>query len=119
MLNRLGVNSVLSMAYHPQTDGTTKRVNQEIKSYLAIYCHAHPETWKKAIPTMEFTHNNRRHADQHQTPFELMQGESPKALPLTFKNTKFPAINDKIKQLLADQEEALAAHKLAQTRIVE
>ena len=58
MLNRLGINSVLSMAYHPQTDGTTKRANQEIEAYLAIYCHVHPETWKKAIPTMEFTHNN-------------------------------------------------------------
>ena len=58
MLNRLEVNSVLSTAYHPQMDGTTKRVNQEIEAYLAIYCHSHPETWKKAIPTMEFTHNN-------------------------------------------------------------
>ena len=48
-----------------------------------------------------------------------MQGESPKALLSTFKNTKFLAIDDKIRQLLADQEEALAAHELAQTRIVE
>ena len=102
MLNRLGVNSVLSTGYHPQTDGTTERVNQEIKANLAIYYHAHPETWKKAIPTMEFTHNNQRHANCHQTPFELMQGESPKALPSTFKNMKFPAIDDKIKQLLAN-----------------
>ena len=30
MLNRLGINSVLSTAYHPQTDRTTERVNQEI-----------------------------------------------------------------------------------------
>ena len=119
MLNRLGVNSVLLMAYHPQTDRTTKRVNQEIEAYLAIYCHAHLETWKKAISTMEFTHNNQRHANQHQTPFKLMQGESPKALPSTFENTKFPAIDDKIKQSLANQEEALAAHELARTRIAE
>ena len=48
-----------------------------------------------------------------------MQGESPKALQSTFENTKFPAINDKLKQLLADREEALAAHELARTRIVE
>ena len=102
MLNRLGVNSVLSTAYHPQTDRTTERVNQEIEAYLAIYCHAHPESWKKAIPTMIFTHNNQRHADQHQTPSELMQGESPKALPSTFENTKFPAIDDRFKQLIAD-----------------
>jgi Integrase zinc binding domain/Integrase core domain len=58
MLSRLGVNSVLSTAYHPQTDGTTERVNQEIEAYLAIYCHSHPETWKKSLATLEFTHNN-------------------------------------------------------------
>jgi transposase InsO family protein len=58
MLSRLGVNLVLSTAYHPQTDRTTECVNQEIKVYLAIYCHSHPETWKKNLATMEFTHNN-------------------------------------------------------------
>jgi transposase InsO family protein len=36
MLSRLGVNLVLSTAYHPQTDRTTERVNQEIEVYLAI-----------------------------------------------------------------------------------
>jgi transposase InsO family protein len=55
MLSRLGVNSVLSTAYHPQTDGTMERINQ---AYLAIYCHSHPETWKKNLATLEFTHKN-------------------------------------------------------------
>jgi transposase InsO family protein len=36
MLSRLKVNLVLSTAYHPQTDGTTECVNQEIEAYLAI-----------------------------------------------------------------------------------
>jgi transposase InsO family protein len=44
MLSRLGINSALSMAYHPQTDRTTEWVNQEIEAYLAIYCHSHLET---------------------------------------------------------------------------
>jgi hypothetical protein len=119
MLSRLGVNLVLSTAYHPQTDGTTERVNQEIEAYLAIYCHSHPETWKKSLATLEFTHNNRRHADRPKTSFEIIQGESPKALPLTYKNTKFPSIDDKVKQMMADRDEALAAHELARTRMAE
>jgi transposase InsO family protein len=72
MLSRPGVNLVLSTAYHPQTDGTTEQVNQEIKAYLAIYCHSHPETWKKNLATLEFTHNNRRHADRPKTSFEII-----------------------------------------------
>jgi hypothetical protein len=88
MLSRLEVNLVLSTAYHPQTDGTMERVNQEIEAYLAIYCHSHLETWKKNLATMEFTHNNWRHADRPKTSFEIIQGESPKALLLTYENTK-------------------------------
>jgi hypothetical protein len=118
-VTKLGVNSVLLTAYHPQMDGTTEHVNQEIEAYLAIYCHSHPETWKKNLATMEFTHNNQRHADQPKTLFEIIQGESPKALPLTYENTKFPSINDKIKQMMTDRDKALAAHKLAQARIAE
>jgi hypothetical protein len=102
MLSRLGVNLVLSTAYHPQMDGTTERINQEIEAYLAIYWHSHLETWKKNLATMEFTHNNRRHADRPKTLFEIIQGESLKALPLTYKNTKFPSIDDKIKQMMTD-----------------
>jgi Integrase zinc binding domain/Chromo (CHRromatin Organisation MOdifier) domain len=119
MLSRLGVNLVLSTAYHPQMDGTTEHINQEIEAYLAIYCHSHPETWKKNLATMEFTHNNRRHADWPKTSFEIIQGESPKALPLTYENTKFPSIDDKIKQIMTDRDEALAAHELARARIAE
>jgi transposase InsO family protein len=64
MLSRLGVNSVLSMAYHPQTDGTTERVSQEIEAYLAIYCHSHPEkTWQQwSLPiTIGDTQIDQRH----------------------------------------------------------
>jgi transposase InsO family protein len=119
MLSRLGVNSVLSTAYHSQTDETMERVNQETEAYLAIYCHSHLETWKKNLATMEFTHNNRGHADRPKTSFEIIQGESPKALPLMYKNTKFLSIDDKIKQMMTDHDKALAAHELAQARIAE
>ena len=119
LLRLLGVKSALSTAYHPQTDGTTERVNQEIETYLSIYCAAHPEEWTTALHLLEFTHNNRRHADRLKTPFELMFGNSPTAVPYSFQNTRFPAIEDKMKKLIRDREEALAAHELARTRMIE
>ena len=33
LLILLGIKSALSRAYHPQTDGTTEQVNQEIEAY--------------------------------------------------------------------------------------
>ena len=62
LLKLLGITSALSTAYHPQTDGTTERVNQEIEAYLSIYCASHPDEWPQALHTLEFTHNNRQHA---------------------------------------------------------
>ena len=114
----LVITSALPTAYHPQMDGATERVNQEIEAYLSIYCTSHPENWPSALHTMEFTHNNRRHADRQKTPFELMFGSPPIALPYTFENTKFPNLEDKMKTLQRNREEALAAHELARTRMI-
>jgi transposase InsO family protein len=58
LLKLLGIKSNLTTAYHPQTDGTTERVNQEIKAYLSIYCSVHPTEWKNSLSMLEFTHNN-------------------------------------------------------------
>ena len=53
------------------------------------------------------------------TPFELMFGDSPVSIPHSFENTRFPAIEDKMKRLIKDREEALAAHELARNRMIE
>jgi len=119
LLKLLGIKSSLTTAYHPQSDGATERTNQEIEAYLSIYCSTHPETWKESLPMVEFTHNNRRHADRLKTPFELMLGESPLAIPITFENTKYPSVEERIKNLVTSREEALAAHELARNRMAD
>jgi hypothetical protein len=117
LLKLLNIKSNLTMAYHPQSDRATERVNQEIKAYLSIYCTSHPENWLHSLSTLEFTHNNRRHTEQIHSPFELIQGDSPISIPITFSHMKFPTIKEKIKQMINDREEALTAHELARTRI--
>ena len=37
-LNKLlGIKTASSIAYHPQTDGQTERINQEIEQYLRLF----------------------------------------------------------------------------------
>jgi hypothetical protein len=37
LYQNLGIEANPSTAYHPQTDGQTERVNQELEEYLRIY----------------------------------------------------------------------------------
>jgi hypothetical protein len=119
LLKLLEIKSNLTTAYHPQTDSATERVNQKIEAYLLIYCSAHPTKWENSLSTLEFTHNNQQHADQTHTSFELMNGKAPVAIPMTFENTKFPSVAEKIKNLVTSREEALAAHELARSCMAE
>ena len=48
----------LSTAYHPQTDGQTERTNQEVETYLHIFCANNPHQWSKFLTAAEFQHNS-------------------------------------------------------------
>ena len=89
LLKLLKIKYSLTTAYHPQSDGAMERVNQEIEAYISIFFTNNPEDWSNMLSTMEFMQNNRRHADRIHTPFELMLGTTPVAIPLTFEHTKY------------------------------
>jgi hypothetical protein len=97
LLKLLNIKLNLTTAYHPQSDGATERVNQEIEAYLSIYCTSHPEDWLHSLSTLEFTHNNRRHAEWIHSPFKLIQGDNPISIPITFSHTKYLTIEEKMK----------------------
>ena len=92
----------MTTAYHPQSDGATERVNQEIEAYISIFCTNNPEEWSNMLATLEFTHNNRRHADRQNTPFELMLRITPVAIPLSFENMKYLTIKERMKKLIQE-----------------
>ncbi len=74
---KLGVKSSLSTAFHPQTDGQTERVNQELEQYLRIFCNFQQDNWAELIPFMEFAHNTRSHSATGKSPFMIWYGYHP------------------------------------------
>jgi hypothetical protein len=47
-----------SSAYHPQTDGQTKRVNQILKDMLRGCTLKDNQSWDKCLSYVEFSYNN-------------------------------------------------------------
>ena len=68
-------------AYHPQMDEETKRVNQELETYLRLFTLNKPEEWSTLLPMAEFTHNSTTHSVTQRTLFSLMMGYEPRAYP--------------------------------------
>jgi hypothetical protein len=109
----LVIKLAMSTAYHPQTDGEIKHVNQELKVYLRVFCSNNPETWKGFLPTAEFAHNQKFHSAVKNTTFFLIMGSHPRAIPLAYAKTDVPAVEQRIAQLQKAHNKALASHELA------
>ncbi|KAJ3576605.1 hypothetical protein NP233_g306 [Leucocoprinus birnbaumii] len=109
----LDIEPAYSTAYHPQTDGSTERFNQEIETYLSIATTNNPTRWSAYIHIYEFTHNNRPHAGRSETPFQLMMGTTPKAIPSDVEPSDNPSADERLDRLQAARNRALFAHKRA------
>ena len=113
ILDAIGIKHKMSNAYHPQTDGQTECYNQELEAYLWIYCTYKPDDWSNKLSLAQFAHNARMHDTIKQSPFQLIYGTKPVALPEASEKTNSPVANDCMNQLYKSREEALAAHDLA------
>ena len=78
-LNRLlGIKTSASTAYHPESDGQTERVNQEVEQYLRLFVNYRQNDWVDWLPAAEFAINNRVHASTRLTPFFADTGRHPR-----------------------------------------
>lgn len=63
-----------SLAYHPQTDGQTERVNQILEDMLRACALKNTKSWDKYLPYAEFSYNNSYQANLKMAPFEALYG---------------------------------------------
>lgn len=61
----------MTTAYHPQADGQTERVNQELKQYLRCYVDFNLDDWSDLLPVAEFAYNNQAHESTKTSPFSV------------------------------------------------
>jgi len=66
------------MAYHPQTDGQTERINQELEQYLRVFIDHRQEQWLDWLEMAEFIYNNKIHTTTKISPFKANYGQDPR-----------------------------------------
>jgi hypothetical protein len=71
----LGTNLLKSLAYHPQTDGQTERVNQVLEDLLRACVISFPEKWDECLKLVEFSYNNNYQENIQMVPFEALYGK--------------------------------------------
>ena len=117
LYQKCGIEMKAMTAYCPQSNGEAERVNQEIGTYLRMYCVEKPTDWSLYLADAQFAHNSRIHSTHGQTPFYLLHGYEPTAYPSDIANTPGLA-EERLEQLAANRDKAVIVHKRAQEAMI-
>jgi transposase InsO family protein len=63
-----------SFAYHPQTDGQTKRVNRILEDMLRACALQYGRSWDKSLSYAEFSYYNSYQESLKMAPFKMLYG---------------------------------------------
>ena len=113
----LGIESKLSIAFHPQIDRQTKRVNQELEQYLGMFIDHRQEQWPEWLKIAEFAYNNKAHSS---TQTMLFKTNYEQDLRIEFegrKKGKSERAKIFMKEMKEIQEEAKAVLEKVQEEI--
>jgi len=115
--NLLGIQTKLSTAYHPQTDGQTERINQELEQYLRVFIDHRQEQWPDWLGMAEFAYNNKIHAATKILPFKANYGQDPRMGFERRRKGKYKVAGKFIERIKKIQEETKAVLGKAQKEI--
>ena len=76
-----GIDHELSTSYHPQTNGSSERMNKTVIQCLQFHVECNQKGWVKALPKVQFNIMNSINASTSFSPFMLKTGRSPCLLP--------------------------------------
>ena len=73
----LRVKLAATTMYHPQEDGQTERINQELEQFLRLFINQRQDDWDNLLPFTEFQYNNHIHSTTQNVSFFLDTGQIP------------------------------------------
>jgi hypothetical protein len=114
-LNKLlGIQTKLSTTYHPQTDGQTEWMNQEIEQYLRMFVDYHQTNWPEWLALAEFSYNNKIQTSTRVSPFYANYGYTSQMGVEPCRETKVQSVEEFVQRMKKIQAETEAALHKAQ-----
>jgi len=120
MYKKLNITVTLLTAYHPQMDGQTERVNQDLETYLRLFINHRQDNWAKWLHLAEFAYNNQQHSTTKVSPFMANNLSQPRwSLEGKFENMTHPAAEEQLKEMREMENELKACLDMAADKMKE
>ena len=114
-LNRiLGIETRLSMVFHPQMDGQMEQMNQELEQYLRFFVDHRQKEWLEWLALAEFAVNNKVHMTTKVLPFMANYGRELRMGGNIRKRGKVEKVTKFVERMKKAHEEVGVALKKAQ-----
>lgn len=88
----LGATASLSSGFHPQTNGQTERINQELETALRCMASQNPSSWSSQLLWVEYAHNSLVCSSTGLSPFQCAYGFQPPLFPAQEKEVSCPSV---------------------------
>ncbi len=83
----LGIKSISTSVYHPQTDGLVERFNRTLKSMVRKFVKEDAKNWDKWLEHLLFAVREVPQASTGFSPFKLLYGRQPRGVPDVIRET--------------------------------
>ena len=115
--NMLGIQTKLLTAFHPQIDGQTECINQELEQYLWFFVDNKQKNWSEQLISAEFVINSKIYSATKVFPLKASYGRELKMGVDIKRKEKIEKVIEFAERIKKIQEKVEAALKRAQEEI--
>ena len=87
----VGATVSLSSGFHPQSNGQSERMNQEMETALRCMVSQHPSSWSRQLLWVEYGHNTLTSSATGLSPFQCTYGFQPPLFPALEREVSCPS----------------------------
>ena len=87
----IGATISLTSGYHPESNGQTERLNQELETCLRCLVSQNPASWSKNLVWVEYAHNSLPTSATGMSPFQCVFGYQPPVFSETEREITVPS----------------------------